>query len=59
MKKDDERIPRMDMDHVHLPDPISSDILELQADNARLHEQLAEMEERMKIMQEAGIKAKG
>ena len=55
VKKDEEKVPRMDLDQVHLPDPISSDILELQEDNARLHEQLAELEERMKIMQDARI----
>lgn len=55
VKMGDERIPRMDMDHVHLPDPISNDIRELQADNLRMHKRLSEMEKRMKCMQEENI----
>lgn len=48
VKRDDVKIPRADMDHVHLPDPITSDIRELQADNMRLHRRLREMEKRRK-----------
>lgn len=52
VKKDDERLPRMDMDQVHLPDPISNDISRLQEDNRRLYEKLSEMEERMRSLYE-------
>ncbi len=55
VKKDDERLPRMDMDQVHLPDPISNDIFQLQEDNRRLHEQLSEMEERMRSLYEVDM----
>ena len=48
VKRDDVKIPRSDMDQVHLPDPITSDIRELQADNMRLHRRLREMERRRK-----------
>ena len=48
VKRDDVKIPRSDMDQVHLPDPITSDIRELQADNMRLHRRLREMEKRRK-----------
>lgn len=48
VKKDDQRIPRMDMDQVHLPDPISNDIQELQADNIRLHRQIKELKKAIK-----------
>lgn len=48
VKRDDVKLPRSDMDQVHLPDPISSDIRELQADNMRLHRRLREMERRRK-----------
>ncbi len=48
VKRDDVKIPRSDMDQVHLPDPITSDIRELQADNMRLHRRLREMEGRRK-----------
>ena len=43
VKMNDEKIPRLDMDQVHLPDPISNDIRELQADNIRMHRQIQEM----------------
>lgn len=50
VKKDDKKIPRMDMDQVHLPDPISSDIQELKADNMRLHRQIKELKKTIKAM---------
>lgn len=50
VKKDDQKIPRMDMDQVHLPDPISSDIQELQADNMRLHRQIKDLKKTIKEM---------
>lgn len=55
VKMGDERIPRKDMDHVHLPDPINNDIRELQADNLRMHKRLLEIEKGMKGMQEQDI----
>ena len=55
VKMGDQKIPRLDMDQIHLPDPISNDIRELQADNIRLHTRLQEMERRMKCMKEENI----
>ena len=55
VKMGDQKIPRLDMDQIHLPDPISNDIRELQADNPRLHTRLQEMERRMKCMKEENI----
>ena len=55
VKEGDQKIPRLDMDQIHLPDPISNDIRELQADNIRLHTRLQEMERRMKCMKEENI----
>ena len=46
----DQKIPRMDMDQVHLPDPISNDIRELQSDNIRLHKRIIQLEKRMQCM---------
>ena len=54
-KTGDDKSPRLDMDQIHLPDPISNDIRELQADNLRLHTRLQEMERRMKCMKEENI----
>ena len=55
VKMGDQKFPRLDMDQIHLPDPISNDIRELQADNLRLHTRLQEMERRMKCMKEENI----
>lgn len=59
VKMGDQKIPRLDMDQIHLPDPISNDIRELQADNLRLHTRLQEMERRMKCMKEENIEVLG
>ena len=55
VKMNDEKIPRLDMDQVHLPDPISNDIRELQADNIRMHRQIQEMEKHMQCLKENPI----
>lgn len=55
VKMGEQRIPRVDMDQVHLPDPISNDIRELQKDNIRMHRQIQEMEKRMRCMREDNI----
>lgn len=46
----DQKVPRNDMDQVHLPDPVLNDIRELQNDNIRLYKQLKEMESHMRCM---------
>ena len=56
VKMGDQKIPRMDLDQIHLPDPISNDIRELQVDNLRLHSWILEMEKHMRCMQEQNIK---
>ena len=50
--KNDVRVPRMDLDQVHLPDPISTDITLLQADNRRLHEQVEKLQKQLKTLTE-------
>lgn len=40
----DQKIPRSDMDQVHLPDPVLNDIRELQSDNRRLKKKIDELE---------------
>ena len=55
VKMNDEKMPRLDMDQVHLPDPIANDIIELQADNLRMHRQIQEMEKRMQCLKENPI----
>lgn len=55
VKMGDQRVPRVDMDQVHLPDPISNDIRELQKDNIRMRRQLQVMEKRMRCMKEENM----
>lgn len=51
----EKKIPRTDMDQIHLPDPVFQDIRELQKDNIRLHGELLEMEKRLKeLMEKSG-----
>lgn len=47
VKRDNERIPRMDMDQVHLRHNHNG-IQELQADNIRLHRQVKELKKSIK-----------
>lgn len=47
VRRDDKKVPREELDQVHLPDPVLNDIKELQIANFQLHEQLLEMEERL------------
>jgi serine O-acetyltransferase len=46
----DQKVPRSDMDQIHLPDPVLNDIKELQNANIRLYNQLKEMEKHMKCI---------
>ena len=48
VKMGDEKVPRSDLDQVHLPDPVLNDIKELQNANLRLLEKIQELEKRMK-----------
>lgn len=43
VKRDNVKIPRMDMDQVTLPDPILNDINQLKRENRELREELAEL----------------
>ena len=53
VKQDGAKIPRMDMNQVDLPDPISNDIKELQVDNLRMHKKLMELENQLKMVAQA------
>lgn len=46
----DERVPRYDLDQVHLPDPVLNDIRELQSDNMRLRRKVHDMEKRIRCL---------
>lgn len=46
----DQKVPRSDLDQVHLPDPVLNDLRELKQDNIRLKRQLERLESHMKCM---------
>ena len=52
VRRGDQRIPRADLDQVHLPDPVLNDIRELQADNRRLKRQLDILEQKIREKEE-------
>ncbi|MGC4017935.1 MAG: serine O-acetyltransferase [Muricomes sp.] len=54
-----KKVPRADMDQVHLPDPVLNDIKELQEANIRLYNQLKEMEKHMKCVLDGECGAPG
>jgi serine O-acetyltransferase len=55
VKMGDQKIPRTDLDQVHLPDPISNDIRELQNDNIRLQRKVKELEKHMRCFKNDGV----
>ena len=50
VKRGNQPIPRETMDQVHLPDPVLSDIRELQEENRRLHKELEDLIKNMRCM---------
>ncbi len=46
----DKKIPRTDMDQIHLPDPVLNDMRELHQDNLRLQKKLKELEKQLKCI---------
>ena len=55
VKMDNKKVPRSDMDQIHLPDPVLNDIRELQQENIQLHKQLEDMVEYMKSLEKNKI----
>ena len=47
VRKKDKKVPRTDMDQVHMPDPILHDLRELDKEYVRLKEKLKKIEEKM------------
>ena len=43
VRMDNKKVPRSDMDQIHLPDPVLNDIRELQQENIKLHKKLEDM----------------
>lgn len=47
VKMDNKKVPRADMDHVHLPDPVRTDIAGLKTENQRLYHQIELLKEKV------------
>ena len=54
-----KKVPRTDMDQVHLPDPVLNDIRNLQEENQRLHNELKHMIKYMKCFEKEGYECPG
>lgn len=50
-----QKVPRTDMDQVHLPDPVLNDLRELHNENKRLKRQLEKLESKMKCLQQQDL----
>lgn len=50
VRMDNKKVPRSDMDQVHLPDPVLNDLRELHQDNLKLKKQLKELESQFKCV---------
>ena len=55
VKMGDQKIPRDDLDQVHLPDPVSNDIRELQKDNRRLQKEIEVLEKSMRCRKDRTV----
>ncbi|MDD7740157.1 MAG: serine O-acetyltransferase EpsC [Fusicatenibacter sp.] len=50
VKRNDVRVPRNSMDHIHLPDPVYDDIKILQQENTELTNRILELERELKYL---------
>lgn len=58
VRMDNKKVPRSDMDQVHLPDPVLTDIRELQEENIKLHKRLESMIKYMRCVEKANKESK-
>lgn len=54
VRMDNKKIPRFDMDQVHLPDPVLEDIRRLHDENLRLHGRLKSLMKEMRCIEQKG-----
>ena len=54
VKMDNKKVPRSDMDQIHLPDPVLSDIKRLQEENLRLHKELKRLVKEIRCVGKKG-----
>lgn len=58
VRMDNKKVPRSDMDQVHLPDPVLTDIRELQEENIKLHKRLESMIKYMRCVEKGNKESK-
>ena len=51
VKRDNQKVPRSDMDQIHLPDPVKEDIVMLQRENSALCNKIIDLETQIKELQ--------
>lgn len=54
VRMDNKKVPRLDMDQVHLPDPMLMDIKKLQDENIRLHRELRKLMKELRCIEVKG-----
>ena len=54
VRMDNKKVPRLDMDQVHLPDPVLNDIRKLQDENMRLHNELRSLIKELRCIDRKG-----
>lgn len=55
VKRDNKKVPRSDMDQIHLPDPVKEDITALQYENSALCNRVLDLERQMKELEKERI----
>ncbi len=54
VRMDNKKVPRFDMDQIHLPDPVLNDIRKLQDENLRLHNELRSLIKELRCIEKKG-----
>lgn len=54
VRMDNKKVPRQDMDQIHLPDPVLEDIRKLQEENIRLHGELRRLVKDLRCIEKKG-----
>lgn len=54
VRMDNKKVPRLDMDQIHLPDPVLGDIKKLQDENLRLHRELRSLIKELRCIEKKG-----
>lgn len=56
VKRDNQKVPRSDMDQIHLPDPVKEDIVALQRENSALCNRVLDLERQIKELEKERIR---